>query len=615
MININLEEIKQKTSKGLSKYNNLHNVYGWKDIVDLTEDKRFENIPLTDIEGRLRTDDKNLLRVQHDAPIIPYVCFGRFNQCRLKKNSRIVFTITPYKELIDSNTNNHCWMNIHQVNYWIETMRDETGLDFFYEVVEKKDKFIITFDFKKLRKIQMKYVLFWTRYLYEYPSSFVALDAMLLKHQEKYKNETLQNLLTLCSICQVNNKNFWINRDQNITVTGNFIQKELLSKRLSQGNRTLISSMFSPATVRYSPAVGYKFLGETVIPNFIGHDVDVLTGETWIDNTERFKIYDEYYPRLKQLELCCPKEQIYQVPNFPEIDLEDIKERTNIGISRFYGHHNEYRWTEYYDLSISSDPELKNQSLLNFSEDVLRRRLGVASFGKQSIHPCFGSFIYNSQRLRDKSAVIFTSVLHKVVLKQNYNNHCWMTLDQLNYWISIARQDSGINFNYKIVDLGNIYEVVLELTSDLSWKQVKYILFWLRYAFETPASYYALDALLLKRDYYPEESLQNLLTLVSVCHRVDSARMSNSQCLTTYGEFIQTDILQKRIASRSNDNVSSIFNGDPSQRSSSTVYGKLYLSNYYDAREMTGESWLNHPERFDVYQKAYKLMKEREIKR
>lgn len=615
MININLEEIKQKTSKGLSKYNNLHNVYGWKDIVDLTEDKRFENIPLTDIEGRLRTDDKNLLRVQHDAPIYSFMCFGRFNQCRLKKNSRIVFTITPYKELIDSNTNNHCWMNIHQVNYWIETMRDETGLDFFYEVVEKKDKFIITFDFKKLRKIQMKYVLFWTRYLYEYPSSFVALDAMLLKHQEKYKNETLQNLLTLCSICQVNNKNFWINRDQNITVTGNFIQKELLSKRLSQGNRTLISSMFSPATVRYSPAVGYKFLGETVIPNFIGHDVDVLTGETWIDNTERFKIYDEYYPRLKQLELCCPKEPVYQVPNFPEIDLEDIKKRTIRGISRFYRLSNEYRWVEYHDLDVRRDPELKNQSLLNFSEDVLQGKLDVAFSQKQIIRACFGGFIYNSPRLIGKNVVIFTSVLHKVIHNQTDNNHCWMTLDQLNYWISIARQDSGINFNYKIVDLGDRYEVVLELTSDLSWKQVKYILFWLRYAFEAPASYYALDAMLLKRDYYPEESLQNLLTLVSVCHRIDRVRMNSSQCLTTCGDFIQTDILQKRIASRSIDTVSSIFNSDFSQLNGELVCGKLRLSNYYDTKSITGESWLSHPERFDIYQEAYKLMKEREIKR
>ena len=296
MVDINLEKIKALTKVPLSKYYNLRNQYSWEEVYDTSNDKRLLDVPLY---NRSKDTEMYLRRV-YSSGQKSYVCFGLFTvqYARQSTKNRILFRITPNRKLLNSTTNNHCWMNINQLNYWIQTMKEDSGLDFFYRIRQDDTKYIIDYDFKSLNRLQMKYILFWTRYTYEYPASFLALGAMILK-RDYYPEETLQNLLTLVSDCQRINA-VPLTPYQCITNKGNFITLEAFREKINSRNRRSVTSIFGTIPGSMSKLCGMQ------LKDF--YCVDNITGSSWIDNTSRFNIYTEAYPILKSREIKVENE-------------------------------------------------------------------------------------------------------------------------------------------------------------------------------------------------------------------------------------------------------------------------------------------------------------------
>lgn len=299
MINLDLNEIEAKTSKTLI-YPSYYNWYSWKEVMDVTKNKEFYDVPLIDVPvEELHKEGK--LQVLYRSSFTYYVCFGRFtmNYHRKKRSnvSRILFDVAPSLKVLGQHENNHCWMNEEQLSFWISTIREEAGLDFFYRIETRDDnRYHILFDFKRLNKTAIKYILFWTRYAFEYPASFCALDAMLLK-RDYYPEETMQNLLTLTGVCQRNNLCYRINPDQCITVNGNFITQNALRQKLKTAK--CIQNMFG-----YPDGVwGWqadKIYGAT-IKSFITKSG--CNGKLWLGTTERFDSYTKIYKVLKEHEI------------------------------------------------------------------------------------------------------------------------------------------------------------------------------------------------------------------------------------------------------------------------------------------------------------------------
>lgn len=306
MINLNLEEIKSKVSGCIVRYRNTQNRYSWKEYRDTTgKYKDISLLGLSEIQLRARKIEQIGIDT---APFSDYSCFGRFTYgySRKQQDSRIIFTCRCYNTVQHKTINNYCWMDEDLLHYWFDTIREESGLDFFYSIEpgSAKNTIDINFDFKSLNRYQMKFLLFWTRQIFEYPDSLCALDAIILK-RDYFPDETLCNLLVLTSDCQLANA-FQINPYQCLTVDGNFLAEEELKRRLTRKTATLVNSTFGHYKQEKSKDPEYRGLciyGEKVI----GFDkrVNNLFSpiKDWIDKDERFELYTRIYPVLKEHEI------------------------------------------------------------------------------------------------------------------------------------------------------------------------------------------------------------------------------------------------------------------------------------------------------------------------
>lgn len=305
MVELDLEEIKKKTSKGLTQYYNFNNIYRWFEAIDTTENKEYKEVPLYEI---VNYDTFGKTPVPQGLQLFgtgndfrDWGCFGRFTYyyTRHKRTGRIIFEIKVKSKMSDR-LNNHSWMTIEQMTYWIQTLQQESGLDFFFKVIQNDsdNSYRILFDFKKCTRLQMKYVLFWTRYIYEYPTSFCALDAMLLK-RDFYPEETLQNLVTLVLDCQRLNS-FHASTSQNLTINGNFITPEELHRKLTSPKTRFVSSLFGSCGFYDSRTI----YGIELVSFF---NERTITAEKWLSKVNRFDLYHRVYPALKEHELKLKK--------------------------------------------------------------------------------------------------------------------------------------------------------------------------------------------------------------------------------------------------------------------------------------------------------------------
>lgn len=305
MRKFSLEEFKKRTKKGVSIYNNPDNQYKWKIYEFLEGIEHPDDIINTPIfELTRKTLDKHYKVSNVLCHATSNVCFGRFLSIARQFQTgsyRIVFT-SILRKIQTSFGNNFCWASREQISFWLDTVKNDSGLDFYYKIEENEKNFRITFDFKKLSILQIKYILFWERYLFEVFLSFQVLDVIYLKRYY-FENESLQNLVTLTTNCLIRCN---IYPHNSIDPGGNFIDIEELRKRLRQKNRANVTTIFDK---NYSNPVDinrYKY------PDFSRYfrDINRYTGEWWLSfRKRRFKVYKDLYKTYKDLEIKYKEEE------------------------------------------------------------------------------------------------------------------------------------------------------------------------------------------------------------------------------------------------------------------------------------------------------------------
>ena len=145
------------------------------------------------------SEAQKLPSVFQQKSITVRVCYGAFlsRYAITFKNSKgnAVFVSYINREVEDNL--NFTWLTKKQLFEHIEYCRQRFSLDFDFTVKKYSKSYIVVFDFKKLTHFQVKFILFWTRYAWEFPSNLALFDAMLL--HKALPNEEMLNLLALAS--------------------------------------------------------------------------------------------------------------------------------------------------------------------------------------------------------------------------------------------------------------------------------------------------------------------------------------------------------------------------------------------------------------------------------
>lgn len=305
MKGFSLEEFKKRTKKGVERFNNPDNRYRWTIYKSLEGIEHPEDIINTPIfELTTKTLNEHYKVHSHECRTMSHVCFGRFlfyaRQVQIK-GYRIVFTSLLHKKQT-LHGNNFCWMSHEQISFWLDTVKNDSGLDFYYRIKETVNNFQITFDFKELSVLQIKYILFWERYLFEVLLSFQVLDVIYLK-RHYFKNESLQNLITLTTNCLIRCS---IHPHNSIDPGGNFIDIEELRKRLRQKNRANVTTIFDKNYLDPVDIYRDKYLD---FSRYV-RDINRYTGEWWLSfRKRRFKVYKDLYKTYKDLEIKYKEEE------------------------------------------------------------------------------------------------------------------------------------------------------------------------------------------------------------------------------------------------------------------------------------------------------------------
>ena len=167
-------------------------------------------------------------------------------------------------------------------------------------------------------------------------------------------------------------------------------------------------------------------------------------------------------------------------------------------------------------------------------------------------------------------------------------NFTWMTKELLEEHVNYPKNELGLDYDVVVYDAhkdseakGEHWDIIFDF-KQLNRNQIKFILFWSRYATEFPSCLALLDALLLK-ERYPEEELFNFIVMASFFqhfHFNDIGNISEGQCISIYGKFITKERLIKGLENTSDDaQILEIFGRDGrSLTSLSPRYDKIYTS-------------------------------------
>ena len=158
------------------------------------------------INGTIKTikDARRLSPIhEHSCVNSPYICYGPFlrnlETSRDAARTNSVFVSYMNKSISSGNyaTCNFTWLTKDQIAEHINYCKERLALNFEFVIKENKQTYSVLFDFRNLSHLQVKFVLFWTRYVWEYPSNLALFDAMVLK--KLHPEEELFNLLALAS--------------------------------------------------------------------------------------------------------------------------------------------------------------------------------------------------------------------------------------------------------------------------------------------------------------------------------------------------------------------------------------------------------------------------------
>ena len=247
--------------------------------------------------------------------------------------------------------------------------------------------------------------------------------------------------------------------------------------------------------------------------------------------------------------------------------------------------------------------------------------------GERRFHICYGSFL-NYYIRWPKAKGTITCYLNRQK-GRNINNYLWMSIEQLKEHIEYCKSYLGLDFDYTIegeYDFEIIVKLNLKRLEDI--KQIKFVLFWLRYAFEFPSAIAMIDAYILKEKYYPEEELYNLLSVTTrVWNLIHNSKLScgvyipQGQSLGTNNYFIEVEEVKKRLGDCAYSQLVDIFTQNTSFQNRSQlskfeftiVNGKRteYEENCFPRGPINSHvpGWFEYSDRLDLYHELYEILK------
>lgn len=163
--------------------------------------------------------------------------------------------------------------------------------------------------------------------------------------------------------------------------------------------------------------------------------------------------------------------------------------------------------------------------------------------GKRTVrknrYACFAEVLNRGVTLQKENYEIFLFTDITPITKCNMSNYCLLTKEQLINHIHQARR--LFPFKYKVeetmVEYSTIeylgYKVSIEL--DMPHIYHKYLLTWIRYAYEYPFNVLLNDVYKLKKEYFTKENIPNLFALVANCY--PSGNYNTGHAITPYSRF------------------------------------------------------------------------------
>ena len=224
---------------------------------------------------------------------------------------------------------------------------------------------------------------------------------------------------------------------------------------------------------------------------------------------------------------------------YMEFSLEQVRDYfKKQKINRFYQYANSYTYTKLIRQNFKEDESLLDRELLFFDKN--------SSFAGRA---CFGAFLHNWQGNQYYRCLLVSYVTKQYDYEKRHNNFTWLSAKQIEQHLEYCKEVFGLVFNYQVTECEKHYYVYFDFCN-LSFRQVKLLLFWYRMVVEFPSNLAMIDALELKKNYFPEEELYNLLLIPARYHQnVHPTHIPSSQCISIYGRFIPRDLLQQRLNS------------------------------------------------------------------
>lgn len=228
-------------------------------------------------------------------------------------------------------------------------------------------------------------------------------------------------------------------------------------------------------------------------------------------------------------------------------------------------------------------------------------------------HACFANAI-NRKTIRKESYIIYLFKDLKVA-KKHQSNFCPLTKEELIYHIKQARRI--FKFNYNVEEEPEVRSGVgvcpaFKVTFDVDANHFyhRYLLTWLRYAYEFPYNMILLEAFRLKKYAIPKETLPNLFVLITNSLK-DSYYSDGHSIGCSYGkhDMLKEVTLKKNISelAKQNSNYGCLNQIYPRTKNKDiTKLTRIDLS-YLDV-----DQWLpleTFDKRVEKYVKNYKILK------
>ncbi len=305
-------------------------------------------------------------------------------------------------------------------------------------------------------------------------------------------------------------------------------------------------------------------------------------------------------------------------------DLEQVRQYFNdLRITRYFTYQNVYGYDKQPRDKVADIDNLLDTN--NKATEAFTHRVCFGEFLTRG-----GSEIYRAKQYFHEYRHTFISIVLKQYFSHYHNNNfTWLRKDQLEQHLDYCKEVFGFDFNYKVEERvlskydkyypgKECYRVLFDF-KNLSYVKVKLLLFWYRLAVEFPSNLALIDALELKRNYFPEEELYNLL-LIPSRYQVRCLRPTHipeSQSISIIGGFVKRDILKERLQEKSFVNDLFEANFEESYPLSSYVNDYFILAsgenNTYLDRFNVWFSKEEMDKRFNVYKKLYGWYKKYEV--